>query len=180
MENTLKHVVWVEENRYAGSGRAGVRVRYDLVEVVQLAGEALPASLLIPVLTAALGDGWMTEAERLHRQRKNPWLVETRTGMSGCRDYRLRVLQNAEWLNTPIVASVHVSMHGKLNQGLCLWLGDLPPLLAAMLQDYSPATEDVFLRVYEPVLQDGFQEAGADSGLQAVLDSLKAIEVMAE
>ena len=173
----VKHVVWKYQE---SSGRAGVRVQDDHIEFAQLAGEALPASLLAPVISAVLGDGWVAEAERLHRQRANPWQVETRTGMSGARDYRLRVLENAEWLNAPIVASLHVSMYGKLNEGLRLWMGDLPPILAAVLQDFPPATEGVSLQVYEPELREGYQEPGADSGLQAVIDSLKAMEVMAE
>ena len=182
MESTLKHVVWSlqdQDGEYTSCGRAGIRVQDDRIELAQLAGEALPASLLVPVISAVLGDGWVAEAERLHRQRANPWQVETRTGMSGARKYRLRVLENAEWHNAPIVASLHVSMYGKLNEGLRLWMGDLPPLLAAVLQDYPPAS-DVFLQVYEPVLRNGYQEPGADSGIQAVLDSLKAMEVMSE
>jgi len=180
MESTLKHVVWsLQDGEYTSRGRAGIRVQDDRIELAQLAGEALPASLLVPVISAALGGGWVAEAESLHRQRVNLWQVEIRTGMSGARDYRLRVLENAEWLNAPIVASLHVSMYGKLNTGLRLWLGDLPPLLAAVLQDFPPAS-DVFLQVYEPELREGYQEPGSDSGLQSVIDSLKAMEVMAE
>lgn len=181
MESTLKHVVWsLQDGEYTSRGRAGIRVQDDRIELAQLAGEALPASLLVPVISAALGGGWVAEAESLHRQRVNLWQVETRTGMSGARKYRLRILEDAEWHNAPIVASLHVSMYGKLNEGLHLWLGDVPPLLAAMLQDYPPPSEGVSLQVYEPVLRDGYREPGADSGLQAVLDSLKAMEVMAE
>lgn len=176
MESTLKHVVW-SLGEYTSRGRAGIRVQDDRIELAQLAGEALPASLLVPVISAALGDGWVAEAEKLHRQRVNPWQVETRTGMSGAQDYRLRVLENAEWLNAPIVASLHVSMYGKLNKGLRLWLGDLPPLLAAVLQDYPPT--NVSLRVYEPVLRGGYRDPGENSGLQSVIDSLKAMEVIA-
>jgi len=73
-----------------------------------------------------------------------------------------------------------LKLYEKLNEGISLWPGDLPPLLAAVLQDFPPSTEAVSFRVYEPVLRDGYQEPGADSGLQTVFDSLKAMEVMAK
>ena len=175
MENTLKHVQWgYWEGDQNTHGLVAVKVYYDWLEVKSLSGPDLAAKLLFPVLSAAMPDGWLVEAEKLHQSRVNPWLVEKRTGMSGCRDYRLYSLRDREYLDQPRDASLHVSMYGKLNWGLRLWLGDLPPLLAAVLQDFPPA-EGVSLRVYEPVLRDGYRKPGADSGLQTVLDSLKAM-----
>jgi len=140
----------------------------------------MPVELLFPLLDATLPEGWLKEAERLHQSRRNPWLVKSRYGMSGCSDYFLYSLRNEEYLDQPRVASLHVSMYGKLNEGLHLWLGDVPPLLAAMLQDYPPPSEGVSLQVYEPVLRGGYRDPGENSGLQSVIDSLKAMEVMAE
>ena len=177
----LKHVVWERWHKQRNiRGIVAVKVEYDRVEMKSLAGPDMPVELLFPVLSAALPDGWLAEAEKLHQSRKNPWLVKTRTGMSGCREYFLYSLRDETFLDQPRVASLHVSMYGKLNEGLRLWMGDLPPILAAVLQDFPPATEGVSLQVYEPELQEGYQKPGADSGLQAVLDSLKAMEVMAE
>lgn len=177
----LKHVVWERWHKQRNiRGIVAVKVEYDRVEMKSLAGPDMPVELLFPVLSAALPDGWLAEAEKLHQSRRNPWLVKARTGMSGCSDYFLYSLRNEEYFDQPRVASLHVSMYGKLNEGLHLWLGDVPPLLAAMLQDYPPPSEGVSLQVYEPVLWDGYREPGADSGLQAVLDNLKAMEVMAE
>jgi hypothetical protein len=179
MENTLKHVVWerwLQERNIRGT--VAVKVENDLVKLKSLSGPDMAAELLFPVLSAALPDGWLAEAEKLHQSRRNPWLVRTRTGMSGCREYFLYSLRDETFLNQPRVASLHVSMYGKLNEGLRLWMGDLPPLLAAVLQDFPPATEDVSLQVYEPVLRDGYREPGVNSGLQAVIDSLKAMEVI--
>ena len=175
----LKHVVWERWHKQRNiRGIVAVKVEYDRVKMKSLSGADMAAELLFPVLSAALPDGWLAEAETLHQSRRNPWLVRSRTGMSGCRDYFLYSLRDEEYLDQPRAASLHVSMYGKLNERLRMWLGDLPPILAAVLQDFPPATEGVSLQVYEPVLRDGYREPGADSGLQAVLDSLKAMEVI--
>jgi len=158
-------------------GLIAVKVEYDQLSLKSLAGPDMPVKMLLPLLNATLPEGWLKEAERLHQSRRNPWLVKARTGMSGCSDYFLYSLRNEEYFDQPRVASLHVSMYGKLNEGLCMWLGDLPPLLAAVLQDFPPAS-DVFLQVYEPELREGYQEPGSDSGLQSVIDSLKAMEVI--
>lgn len=176
MNDLLRHVEWRSGSSH---GLLAVRVEDNRFYLKSLAGSALPAEKLLPLLDATLPEGWLKEAERLHQSRRNPWLVQSRYGMSGCSDYFLYSLRNEEYLDQPRAASLHVSMYGKLNEGLRLWMGDLPPLLAAVLQDFPPAS-DVSLQVYEPELREGYQEPGADSGLQAVLDSLKAMEVMAE
>lgn len=176
MNDLLRHVEWRSGSSH---GLLAVRVEDNRLSLKSLAGSAMPVELLFPLLDATLPEGWLKEAERLHQSRRNPWLVKSRYGMSGCSDYFLYSLRDEEYLDQPRAASLHVSMYGKLNEGLRLWMGDLPPLLAAMLQDYPPPSEGVSLQVYEPVLRDGYREPGADSGLQAVLDSLKAMEVIA-
>lgn len=183
MNDLLRHVTWkLMDGQTVIHGLIAVKVEYDQLSLKSLAGPDMPVKMLLPLLNATLPEGWLKEAERLHQSRRNPWLVKARTGMSGCSDYFLYSLRNEEYFDQPRVASLHVSMYGKLNEGLCMWLGDLPPLLAAVLQDYPPATPatDVYLRVYEPVLRDGYRDPGENSGLQSVIDSLKAMEVMAE
>jgi len=99
--------------------------------------------------------------------------------MSGAYNYRLRVLKDAGWRNTPTSAHLHVSMYGKLNQGLKLWLGDLPPLLAKMVENFPPAEENSYLlQVYDPEEPAGFNEPGTSSGLKEILESLKAMDVL--
>ena len=180
--NKLKHTRWefILDGQTA-HGLVAVKVEDEQLSLKSLAGSAMPVEMLLPLLNATLPDDWLIEAEKLHQSRKNPWLVRSRTGMSGCRDYFLYSLRDEEYLDQPRAASLHVSMYGKLNEGLRLWMGDLPPLLAAVLQDYPPDT-DASLRfsVYEPVLRDGYRDPGVNSGLQSVIDSLKAMEVMAE
>ena len=182
MKDLLKHVEWgFRRDDQTFYGLLAVRVEDNRLTLKSLAGSAMPVELLFPLLDATLPEGWLEEAERLHQSRRNPWLVKSRYGMSGCSDYFLYSLRNEEYLDQPRVASLHVSMYGKLNKGLRMWLGDLPPLLAAVLQDYPPDT-DASLRfsVYEPVLRGGYRDPGENSGLQSVIDSLKAMEVMAE
>ena len=181
MNDLLRHVTWkLMDGQTVIHGLIAVKVEYDQLSLKSLAGPDMPVKMLLPLLNATLPEGWLKEAERLHQSRRNPWLVKSRYGMSGCSDYFLYSLRNEEYLDQPRVASLHVSMYGKLNEGLHLWLGDVPPLLAAMLQDYPPPSEGVSLQVYEPVLRGGYRDPGENSGLQSVIDSLKAMEVMAE
>jgi hypothetical protein len=182
MKDILKHAAWeLLDGQTVIRGLMAVKVEYDRLSLKSLVGPDMPVEMLLPLLNATLPDDWLIEAEKLHQSRKNPWLVRSRTGMSGCSDYFLYSLRDEEYLDQPRAASLHVSMYGKLNEGLRLWMGDLPPLLAAVLQDYPPDT-DASLRfsVYEPVLRDGYRNPGANSGLQSVIDSLKAMEVMSE
>ena len=60
--------------------------------------------------------------------RQNPYATERIVGMSGAENYRLRECRNVTTGDFPVRATVHVSMYGKLNQGIRLWLGDLAPL----------------------------------------------------
>ena len=121
------------------------------VEIVQLAGEALPADLLLPVLNAVLPSDWLERAKQLHFQRGLPWRVDKRRRRSGAMDYLLRVVKSEEWGDTPIEAFLHISMKGKLNAGLSLHFADLPFLLAEVLKDFPPPPkENIRLRVCEP------------------------------
>ena len=173
----LKHVIWEKSD---GKGRIGIRVDNDhRIEMKQLSGGALSANMLLPVLQSVLGDNWIAEAEQLHQNRAYPWCVEEHQGMSGARNYRLRFPENEEWRNAPVSAYLHVSMNDKLNQGLKLWLGDLPPLLTELVEDYPPPEEDLYrLQVYEPEEPAGFNEPGTSSGFQEILESLKAMDVL--
>jgi len=182
MNDLLRHVTWkLMDGQTVIHGLIAVKVEYDQLSLKSLAGPDMPVKMLLPLLNATLPEGWLKEAERLHQSRRNPWLVKSRYGISGCSDYFLYSLRNEEFLDQPVGGRIHVSMRGKLNQGVSLWLGDLPPLLAAVLQDYPPDT-DASLRfsVYEPVLRGGYRDPGENSSLQSVIDSLKAMEVMAE
>jgi len=182
MKDLLKHVEWgFRRDDQTFYGLIAVKVEDNRFYLKSLAGSAIQVEFFLPLLDATLPEGWLKEAERLHQSRRNPWLVKSRYGISGCSDYFLYSLRNEEFLDQPVGGRIHVSMRGKLNQGVSLWLGDLPPLLAAVLQDYPPDT-DASLRfsVYEPVLRGGYRDPGENSSLQSVIDSLKAMEVMAE
>ncbi|MEN6487661.1 MAG: hypothetical protein ABFD66_02060 [Smithella sp.] len=182
METMLKHVGWDWYGKEAYSkvgpgafefvdvhyhGRVGVRVDGDKgrIEVKILSGKEPLAGLLYPILNATLPEGWKEECEKLHLNRKNPWKVERRVGMSECIDYRIRILHDTEWKNAPIVAGIHVSMSGRLNKGLNLWLGDLPPLLGEFLKDFGGPLENSYIQVYDPELPRGFSYPGDDYSL---------------
>lgn len=68
-----------------------------------------------------IGEGLEAAAMDAHRARTAPWRVETHTGMSGRKDYLVRVRDEAaEKYGTAgkIAASLHISCAGKLNRGV--------------------------------------------------------------
>lgn len=128
MTNFIKHFV-TESN-----GRFAVAIDVDMFVLSHLAGPApRPGHLALaieawPALQAAANTAAAT--------RQNPYAVERRHGMSGAVDYRLRECRSLVSGNSPVRATVHVSMYGKLNQGIRVWLGDLAPLCWYMFGDY--------------------------------------------
>lgn len=181
----IKHVVWTLADGPNKETRGRVGVSFDSadhVTLVNLGNYMLPAVLLLPVLNEALGDGWIDKAEKLHRHRDHPWKIEVHKGLSGACDYRLRVLENEDWLYMPVKARLHVSMYSKLNEGLrSVWLGDLAPLLASFLEEFPPPKKGYGLKASEPEpIIYGFTQAGDSSGLPELLESMKAMEVLAD
>jgi hypothetical protein len=177
VEEFTTHLLWSDGDQ---RGRVGVRLQDARLTLELLAGKALPAGLLLPVLEAVLPPEAWAEAERLHRSRACPWTVEVRVGMSGCRTYRLRALVNADWGFAPIQATVHVSMYGRLNMGIRgLWLGDLAPLLAAVVRDFPPPPADRYtLRKASPYPVEGFREPGTPSGLEELRAAFRVVQAL--
>jgi hypothetical protein len=134
MSQITKHFQWdngkYEEYLY---GRVAVAVTLGgTLRIEQVAGPAMPARMLPDLLAAALSTEIVSEANDLHANRKNPHAVEVRRGISGCVDYLLRSLYDEQLNDAPIAARIHISMYGKLNEPINIWLGDLPPLFQAM------------------------------------------------
>lgn len=68
-----------------------------------------------------IGERLEAAASHAHDARTAPWRVETHTGMSGRKDYLVRVRdETAEKYGTAgkITASLHISCAGKLNRGI--------------------------------------------------------------
>ena len=84
--------------------------------------------------------------------RQNPYATERIVGMSGAENYRLRECRNQTVGDFPVRATIHVSMYGKLNQGIRLWLGDLPALCWPLFLNH-PVEEEMTVRevaVFQP------------------------------
>lgn len=133
MNAIVKHFAWTSEN---ARGRIAVVIENDMIEIVQISGQAIPAdmmSLWNDVLgnIEVNGENAAVYADRLNRQRKNRIGVQIRQGMSGCVDIKLRSERDARLHDYPVVASLHVSMYNKLNGRIKMWLGDF-----AALNDY--------------------------------------------
>jgi hypothetical protein len=67
--------------------------------------------------------------------------------MSGCVDILLREERDVELCDYPVVARIHVSMAGKINQPIKFWLGDLPRLLGVLKREcpVEPADFPVYI-----------------------------------
>jgi hypothetical protein len=159
MKAEVRHLNW----SVYGEGRGRVAIRheadYDIVAIRSLAGQKLPAGLLRPALDAAV-PGWQQRAAELHRSRQRPWRVDTRIGMSGCITYLLRVLKDLEFCDAPIVARLHITMSGRLDQLGPIWLGDLLPLLeeaeALGSLEAPEAPEGAVVKCVQPPKMEGF------------------------
>lgn len=179
----LKHVciAWENSSDEYFHSLVAVKVSRHYLTMRTIHGKAIGIDLLLPVLSAALPENWIEEAEGFHQSRKNPWLVKIRQGRSGCRDYILYLLRDSKYMDQSRSSSIHISMAGRLNEEISMWLGDVPPLLAAILKNYPPANEgDYSIEVYDPALKGEYLEAGEESGLRSVIESLKTVEVLAK
>lgn len=123
----LKHFGYITTQ---GRGRLAVALHGDRITIKHLAGYAPPAQVLPSVL--ALLPEVLDAANAAATTRRNGYAVQIRNGMSGSRDYMLRECRDADLGDFPIRARIHVSMYGKLNEAVSMWIGDLPPLLAAL------------------------------------------------
>lgn len=110
----------------------------EKVEIKKLAGKNLPAVYLKSLLLA-LPKEWLEEAESLHQSRKYSWSIDYHEGTSGCRDYYLySYLYEEDFPEFRILDTVvHVSMMEKFDEEWYGWIGDIPPLLNAILEDYE-------------------------------------------
>jgi len=125
----LEHYTWKKTSDcgVVRNGRIAVRVAGDRFQLAHLAGEAPPAGVLrliwgeVPDLAA--------EGKAASEKRSLPFVVRERVGMSGCRDVILRIQRNEGLRDYPIMAGLHVSMAGKLNEGVEMWIGDLREII---------------------------------------------------
>ena len=146
----IKHFVW----NYAGkSGRVAGRVENDVIEVRQISGKAPPwssmdatcvdwSNIINNAFQGPDGEPLNVWAQNLSATRVNRCAVECRVGMCGAVDYTLRIERNANLADYPIAARLHISMAGKLNSGLKMWLGDYAELKDALNGNVSDETPE--------------------------------------
>ena len=136
----IKHFI-TESN-----GRFAVAVDGTMFVMAHLSGPApRPGHLALaieawPALQAAANAAAAT--------RRNPYATERVIGMSGAENYRLRECRNQTVGDFPVRATVHVSMYGKLNQDIRIWLGDLPALCWPLFLNH-PVEEEMTIREVE-------------------------------
>lgn len=115
----------------------------------QIAGQAPRPGVLYSILESPDFGFVQEQAEILDRSaRVHRAGVEVRRGMSGCIDLLLREERDVVLCDYPIVARIHISMFGKINEPLKFWLGDLPRLLRRMRLEFQ---EDLYAVSVEEV-----------------------------
>ena len=160
----LNHVKVTRGSEFVG--RYAVLIEENNVKLRTVAGQALPYELLADVLQAVDID-CLSRASKLHEKRKRPWRVCIREGRSGCKDFWVEYLINPELKITGKGGRVHISMHGKLNEGLDIPLMDLSPILdcdefpTGWEEEHPEYSFEVISEWRLPNLQD-FYPAGSD------------------
>lgn len=117
-------------------GRVAVKYGEDEKFIfASINGAAPPVWVLGMVLTA---NPEIIEASNdASMRRQNGYAIVYRVGMSGARDFRLLERRDDDLLDYPTRAHLHVSMYGKLNEGVRMWQGDLVPIIADMIENHG-------------------------------------------
>jgi hypothetical protein len=124
-----KHYI-VSENGKKPS-RVAVAIDFERFQLAQISGPA-PETWVLGAILAA--DETLVEAANAAQcRRQHDYAVTVHHGMSGSKDFRLIERRNDDLADYPTAARIHVSMYGKLNDGVKCWIGDPPPLVAAMM-----------------------------------------------
>jgi hypothetical protein len=158
----LKHFNWQFEGQ---RGRVAVLIENDVIEVQQISGKAPPwdsrnatcvawHNTINSAFHGPNGETLCVYAQNLSATRVNRCAVQRRYGMSGARDYLLRIERNARLGDYPIAAKLHVSMAGKLNEGMRMWLGDFAELKNAILGDLDDETPESGIVIEEATLPE--------------------------
>lgn len=166
----LKHFVFGVIGQ-AASGRVAVKAEDGRFVFGSLWGAAPPAWVLGMALSA--NEEIVEAANDAALTRKNDYAIVSRTGMSGSRDFRLIERRDDDMADYPTKATLHVSKYGKLNQGVRMWIGDLAPVVAEMLEkcpDLFIIPEGGYI-LEKPIRQDGIEWRKPASKLLAIDDT---------
>lgn len=117
-----------------------------------------------------IGERLEAAAHHAHDARKEPWRMETHTGMSGRKDYLVRVRDEAaEKYGTAgkITASLHISCAGKLNReipamSLADWYVLLKTVPSLSWEEIEKAYENYPPRELRPVEDAGWNAPGEE------------------
>lgn len=146
----------------------------EKVEIKKLAGKNLPAVYLKSLLLA-LPKEWLKEAEELHRTRKYAWNVDYHWGASGCKDYYLYTYLYTDFPEFRILDSIiHISMYQKFDEEWYGWIGDIPPLLNAILEDYEQMKPEMIKEIR--TIEYDKHNPGESSGLLEKIFNIESPE----
>lgn len=138
----IKHFEWCEG---ANRGRVAVALNGDIFTLATIAGQCPPARVLIRVLEQ--WDDLRDELNAINARRLHRTAIVPHVGMSGAETLLLIEERDPELADYPTRARLHVSMYGKLNEGVRMWGGDLVELSSAFAArfDSDPATDELMV-----------------------------------
>ncbi|ACL19951.1 hypothetical protein Dhaf_1911 [Desulfitobacterium hafniense DCB-2] len=93
----------------------------------------LPAYLIYVVFKITLGEGWVEELEKIHRQRPGLWKTEVCLNQEGWEEYRLYTLKQ----DKPICSS-RISIANSRIHSFSIGAEDVAPLLKKVIENYPP------------------------------------------
>ena len=126
--DAVKHFYFTDNDNDL-SGRVAARIDCGRFEMRGISGSAPSVPVLLRIVSEIVN---ADEAVELHRARANRYATHERVGMSGCRDLFLVEERDEEWCDYPRHHLLHISMYGKINEPVSVWLGDLPVLLGML------------------------------------------------
>lgn len=123
----IEHFTWKDYGQELG-GRFAIRAEQDRFSLKVLSGND-PLAAIVPMVLGAIGI--KDQCDKLHSYRVNQYAVEKKVGQYGSLTLLLRINQDPEWFDYPIIERLHISMYGKIRGIKDVWFGDLPPLFRA-------------------------------------------------
>ena len=125
MEPMVEHFKWEYDGK---GGIISVYLSGCWLEIKLVSGSAPPVEIL-----AELVNDWVPVVNEIayvnNLNRQNPYAIKIREGTSLCLDYSLIECRDEEMKIFPKKGEIHISMYGRLNEGLAMWPWDFAILM---------------------------------------------------
>lgn len=118
----LKHVIVKSGNEFVG--RYAVKIEDGRIRMKNVAGIAMPFHIIHNVLSVTDSEIF-NKGRELNKNRRFPYRITKRQGRSGCLDFFVEWLADRGMGIIMRSQPLHISMNGKFNAGINMWVKDL-------------------------------------------------------